>query len=209
MGHGGWVIGRSTIDRWEVGRLVDEGRKAFGMRAYEKSLLLKEKLEDYQGMARIYNNLGIAWLRMGGLEDALKYYEKSLSIKEKLEDLQGMAKTFNNLGNIYGKLGNYEKAVQFYKKDLSISEKIGDFIGLAQTRGNLGILFMEQGLLEEAEPLLLKSLSTFKTHGDRSDEGLALEALEKLIKSYRRRGDSFGMRRVEIAISDYPLEVEE
>ena len=111
----------------------------------------------HNDIASSYNNLGAAYIYLGGTENikkAIGYYEKALQIRLKLftDALHnGIAKSYNNLGVAYSNLGgteNLKKAIWYYEKDLQITLKLfpdGRHNDIASSYNNLGVAYSEIG----------------------------------------------------------------
>ncbi|MFN5416887.1 MAG: tetratricopeptide repeat protein [Flavobacteriia bacterium] len=100
---------------------------------YHKSLLIRQKIQDKEGIANSYNNLGYVFDKQGNIGLALEYYLKSLKIKEEIKDSIGIGNTLVNLGFNYEKLNNFSNALKFYQRSLKIRLKIKDYYGIANS----------------------------------------------------------------------------
>jgi tetratricopeptide (TPR) repeat protein len=133
---------------------------------YQKSLEIKEKIEDIHGMARTYNNLGLIYAVKGEWDTAIDYYEKRLEISENFEDIWGMGRTYGNLGRAYYSKGEWDKAIDYYEKSLEIKEKIRDIYGIATTYGNLGFVYGDKSEWDKAIDYCKKSLEISEKIGN-------------------------------------------
>ncbi|MFZ3060170.1 MAG: tetratricopeptide repeat protein [Candidatus Methanoperedens sp.] len=150
------------------------------IKAYEKALLIFEKLGDVQGPSQTYNNLGLVYADMGEWSKAIEFYQKSLETKEKLGDVQGAAQTYNNLGLVYADMGEWSKAIEFYQKSLETFENLGDVHGAAQTYTILGSVYADMGEWDKAIEYYQKSLEISEKFGDVHVKGITLTKLGKL-----------------------------
>jgi tetratricopeptide (TPR) repeat protein len=64
---------------------------------YRKALGLYEKINDQQGIALSYNNIGLAWLDKKDYQTSLQYFMKSLKLANEL-------KMYDFTGDIYSNL---------------------------------------------------------------------------------------------------------
>ena len=85
-----------------------------------------------------YNNLGLALMRNGKLNDAVFYYKKALQIKP------DYLTALDNLGLTLHQLGKFEEAIFYYTKTLKIDPKH------ARVHNNIANLLTTLGKLEEA-----------------------------------------------------------
>jgi predicted O-linked N-acetylglucosamine transferase (SPINDLY family) len=131
----------------------------------------KKSVEINPDYAEGYNNLGIAFQRLGLFEEAVKNYKKTLKLKpdfslaynnlgvvlkslNKLDEALLISKkaieldpkfadAHNNIGAILQDLGNYEEAYKFYKKAIKLKSSY------SEAYFNLGILLKKLGKIEE------------------------------------------------------------
>ena len=131
----------------------------------------KKSVEINPDYAEGYNNLGIAFQKLGLFEEAVKNYKKTLKLKpdfslaynnlgvvlkslNKLDEAlltskkaieldPKFADAHNNIGAILQDLGNYEEAYKFYKKAIKLKSSYSD------AYYNLGILLKKLGKIEE------------------------------------------------------------
>ena len=131
----------------------------------------KKSVEINPDYAEGYNNLGIAFQKLGLFEEAVKNYKKTLKLKpdfslaynnlgvvlkslDKLDEAlltskkaieldPKFADAHNNIGAILQDLGNYEEAYKFYKKAIKLKSNY------SEAYYNLGILLKKLGKIEE------------------------------------------------------------
>jgi len=131
----------------------------------------KKSVEINPDYAEGYNNLGIAFQKLGLFEEAVKNYKKTLKLKpdfslaynnlgvvlkslNKLDEAlltskkaieldPKFADAHNNIGAILQDLGNYEEAYKFYKKAIKLKSNY------SEAYYNLGILLKKLGKIEE------------------------------------------------------------
>lgn len=106
----------------------------------QKSLAIRNILNDQRGMAMCLNNIGLVYEGMQQFDSALVYYHKSQEINELLNDKMGQAAAFSNIGNIYEATGKYDLAIASQKKSLELSEEIGDKNTISTVYCNLSSL---------------------------------------------------------------------
>ena len=131
----------------------------------------KKSVEINPDYAEGYNNLGIAFQKLGLFEEAVKNYKKTLKLKpdfslaynnlgvvlkslNKLDEAlltskkaieldPEFADAHNNIGAILQDLGKYEEAYKFYKKAIELKSNY------SEAYYNLGILLKKLGKIEE------------------------------------------------------------
>ncbi len=95
-----------------------------GLSYYEKSLSLKKKLGDLQGMAMVYNNMGSLYGNMENYKKAKTYFSKSREIYTKVNSVSGLIMLDQNEGKIAMLQKNYQAARQYFLKSLDKAVEI-------------------------------------------------------------------------------------
>jgi tetratricopeptide (TPR) repeat protein len=142
------------------------------LRYFEKSLEIKEKIGDSEGMALSLINIGTTYFRRGDFDEALEHLERSLHIGKKIDAEGCIASCFLNIGNIRANLGEYDEAIEYYDRSLMIYERIGALSAVATLLNNIAII-----------------------HQDRGEYALGLESYEKSRKIMERIDDQHGLAR--------------
>ena len=93
-----------------------------------------------------HNNLGIALLKTGNVDEAMVHYQMALEIKP------DFAEAHNNLGNFLFQKGSVDEAIVHYQKALEINP---DY---AEAHYNLGYALLKMGNVDEAIAHLQKAL---------------------------------------------------
>lgn len=77
---------------------LHQGNYAAALDHFERSLALRNALDDRQGTATLHNNIGVAHYYRGDYRAAHDAYKRSLTIKEEIGDMYGLAMSHMNLG---------------------------------------------------------------------------------------------------------------
>jgi Flp pilus assembly protein TadD len=88
-----------------------------------------------------YNNLGVAFLENGQVDEAIAHYKKAVAIKPESGDYQ------YNLGNALARKGNWAEAITCYQAALNTES---DSFKAAKIRNNLGAALEKLGRFDEA-----------------------------------------------------------
>ena len=115
------VCTRSQVGHWENG-----------------VRLFKHALEVTRGSALVHNNLGVALMGRGRIEEAIAHYQEALRLRP------GYATAHNNLGLAFLERGRPVEAIAQYRKALVIEPEN------AALHTNLGDALMAQGEAKEA-----------------------------------------------------------
>jgi tetratricopeptide (TPR) repeat protein len=71
----------------------------------------------HPNVARLWNNLGLAWRAKGQYDKAIEYYEKALEsdLKSLGAEHPQVAVVWNNLGLVWVSKGEYDKAIMYFE----------------------------------------------------------------------------------------------
>ncbi len=148
--------------------------------ALQKAKAIFEKLGEEafelygDGLASVYNNLGILYQEKDMLPEAEEAYRKANDIYKRLANQNPevyesyLAQTYNNLGCFLTKFEDYKKAEKVIKKAITIWEKLRKKYpeeavdGLAGCYINLGNLYYEMGQTANAEESYIQANGLYK-----------------------------------------------
>ncbi len=155
---------------------------------FSRSLSLREKEQDYLGMANNLVNLGGAAYYAGRLDEATDYYYRALRIADQLDNVPLKAQIMMNTSNIHIKRFNFDAATRLLEEALDLRRRQGDRQGESEVLLNLGIVAYEQGLLEKAKISYTESMQI------KEEMGSDIEGIIKLTHNLgliaREQGDN-------------------
>lgn len=125
---------------------------------FEKSLKIKEGIDDKKGLASTLNNVGYAHKLLGNLKKAIEYYDRSLKIKDEIGDKKGSSSSYLNIGSLYESQGEIDKALEYYQKALKIQEELKDLYIKAIALNNIAYIYFQKKEYEKAFDFNFKSL---------------------------------------------------
>lgn len=126
---------------------------------------IAKNLNDYEALARIYDNLSLAYYYNGKYDDNLKYGLKAIALYDSLGD-------FQNLAIMYGELGyqmkrrDLPKAFEMMRRGKSILEDLNETDPLSSVYNNYGVLHEMSNQLDSATYYYRKSLSAKRLLND-------------------------------------------
>ncbi len=120
---------------------VAQHRWQEAIEAYEHAVETGAGLLDMSRLAKMYNDLSIAYRRMGQLSDATEAAHKAVSIHELLQDRLSIARAETNLALVLMKRHEPEDAGMHLDRALSL------FVDANQKRGRAHILLAQAELL--------------------------------------------------------------
>lgn len=106
----------------------------------QRNIMMKQAVEQFDAGLIIhpqypdcYEQLGLAWYRLGAKEKAHSNYEQAILLNPY------KAVTHSNLGILYFEKGNYQKAFELYQKSVKIDPRYADgWFNLGSTYGAMG-----------------------------------------------------------------------
>lgn len=106
----------------------------------QRNNMMKQAIEQFDAGLKIYphypdcyEQLGLAWYRLGDKEKAYSNYEKALELNP------NKAVTHSNMGILYFEKGDYAKAHELYQKSIDIDPRYADgWFNLGSTLGMMG-----------------------------------------------------------------------
>jgi tetratricopeptide (TPR) repeat protein len=129
----------------------------YGWSTYQRNLVWKDELslgldivKKSSTKARGYNYLGLAYHKVGDIDNAILQYKKSLSLNPFYAD------AYNNIGISYFYKGSVDKAITNFKHAIEIDPYHAD------AHYNLGVVYGEKGLIDLAYKEMCKEIELRK-----------------------------------------------
>jgi len=97
-----------------------QGKNDFALDYFSEALKIRNQLNDIEGQASSYLNIGTAYQKAGDYEKAQEHYNHSLDLYSELSNEMGMADCYNNMGGLNLEQSKPLHALDFFFK----SEKI-------------------------------------------------------------------------------------
>lgn len=156
------------------------------MQYFEYAQKIYEKINDENGIAIIFNNLGNIHNRLGNYEKALDLYFQALRIHEKKVNKEGIAEVTNNIGMVYQNLKKYPEALDFYNRSLQINYEINDLESAAKSLNNLGNIMLSMSNFEQALTYYNKSLNLKDELGNQFGKAVTLNNIGMVYQSLQQ-----------------------
>ncbi|CAB4037426.1 nephrocystin-3-like, partial, partial [Paramuricea clavata] len=132
------------------------------LKFHETNLEIWRDSENHIYRARIFNELGLSYARMGHFDQAKDYYQRALEIEEKQlgPDHVDLAKFYNNIGGVYCTKGDLNQAKDYYQRALEIKDKqLGpNHVDVAVNYNNIGSVYYKKGDLDQAKDYYQRAL---------------------------------------------------
>lgn len=151
-----------------------------------KSLSIREQIKDPK-ISSTYNNIGVAYERLGQLEKATKFQLLALKEKEQQGNQLKISNTLNNLGIIYRKRELYDSSFYYYDRALNTALKTENLSQISNAYNNLGFLFFTQEKATEAEDYYNKAINIKQKLGKTFE---LRNSYSNLCKLYLKKGNT-------------------
>jgi len=148
---------------------------------YLDSLALKKELDDLEGQAQLYSNLGALYTGQGRLAEAHSALEKGLTLLEKAEAPEWEKLTlYANLGFLHAEQERWGEANNFVERARRVAKEMGSPYDMAKLTHNLGVHEGQQGNQKAARERYLEALEIAEVYGFWEIEEMSSVALGKL-----------------------------
>ncbi|MEM4293749.1 MAG: tetratricopeptide repeat protein [Thermoplasmata archaeon] len=169
-----------------MGRLfIDLGELDKAEEYLSRALEIRQRYNQKEGVADVYNGLAIIAHDKGELERSLHYYEIARRIYEELGDLIGICRVNNNLAVLRVQRGEMEKAMELYQKNIEISERTGDLSMLMFAYRNIAWAHTFKKEFERSAAFYEKALEIARKIGDKA--GITT-LLNRIAEAYANMG---------------------
>jgi len=101
------------------------------------------------GLAFLYNMVGILHTNQEAHDKAVIYYEKALKIWEDLGYYFFSSFVHNNIGCVYTRLNRFPEALENFHKALDLYKEMGSIVNTALAYHNIGDVYLTEGNYEE------------------------------------------------------------
>lgn len=176
--------------------------------AYKQCLAVAKRIDDPEGLAAAYLNLGALDMRLREVdEETIERLEEAVEAAERADSDRSLARALNNLAMCQSDLGRDEAAIETYHRMLAVQEAIGDRMALCDSLRNLATIYQQHGNHDEALETYHQALNTARklqkhntiasvtssiagVHHGLGDLDLALEYMQESLESAREVGDT-------------------
>lgn len=147
-----------------IGILFEElGDNKRALNYFYKCLNIKNKTNDYRGVALTYGSIGTVYYNENKMDLAATYYQKALDLLLQEKDENNASVFIGNLAVIYMDKQDYNKAIAFLSEGLEIDRKLDKKKGEASKLGNIGFAYLKMKQYAMAEKYLTEALTISNT----------------------------------------------
>jgi two-component system, NarL family, sensor kinase len=126
---------------------------------YQQALEIAIELDDTLRISNLYNNLGIANLKIRNFNEALEFLLKAQHYYEIINDEDSKSSTINNIGLLYMEINNYDKALSYFRQAHDYALKRQDSLSISNSLTNFGVLYSNTGETDSAFKYMDKSIA--------------------------------------------------
>ena len=167
-------LSEKNDDKWEMGIALNiqgysfyfKGDYAKALERFNGSLILKEEINDQEGIAVAHVGIGNVCYIQKDFKQTLAHYNKAVVIYKDLKDQESMAMVYVNIGAVNYQINDYSSALLYYKKALKAYRRMDDKLGISNCKTNIGIIHYERKEYDKALVNYNVSVDLCKETGD-------------------------------------------
>ncbi|MBY9001374.1 MAG: tetratricopeptide repeat protein [Candidatus Heimdallarchaeota archaeon] len=175
--HFHMLKGEIFLDEYEFEKSLD---------AFNKSLLVNEKLNNMYQNAVIIKSIADVYFYYGHLDISMQNYETSLSIAEELGYRRIIAFVYHMMAGLRFKEDKLKVALEFEEKSGDIFKELNDEYNLAFNSQYLGFLYKGLGKSDQSLEHLINAKNYFEQIGHKAR---VINVLINIIGLYKTKGD--------------------
>jgi tetratricopeptide (TPR) repeat protein len=115
--------------------------------------------------AKIVQNLGAVYFKLGEHQEALQYYQESNELLDGSHHFKQIGDIYLNLSFTYRDMGEFEKAAEYSQFALSIFQSLNNIKLTIDVKAKFGIVKGETGNIEEAVQILKNCMDEYREIG--------------------------------------------
>lgn len=162
---------------------LDQYEKAIELN--KQSIEIKKQLNQLDGVAVNYQNMGLIYTRQGKNNEALSNYLQALSINKKLNKGLNIAYNHFNIASIYQEIGKSSLALESYQRAQDYFEAKKRIKELGSLYNNVGNVYYDLMQYPEAEEYYKKSFRIKDSLGLEKKLGNALNNLGSVYEAQK------------------------
>ncbi|NHK30778.1 MAG: tetratricopeptide repeat protein, partial [Asgard group archaeon] len=106
--------------------MMEEGDYQTALEYHNKSLIIREQINDQKGMTHSLSRIGVIYERQNDYETAMEFHNKALKIGKKIRYPLGTERPLTHLGAYQERKGNLQEALKYFQQAMKIYEKYSD-----------------------------------------------------------------------------------
>ncbi len=138
------------------------------LKLYYEALPLFEKVHNKQGIAKVYNIIGIYKTDKKQFDTAEIYLKKAIQLNQEINDTYNIIENKGNLGYLYEQSGRTSQAEKIYHELVNELIQMNDSLSLPVIFSNLSSINLKKNNLSEALAYLKRAEDISEPYGDTS-----------------------------------------
>jgi serine/threonine protein kinase/tetratricopeptide (TPR) repeat protein len=173
------VVARARL--LEARALMELGEPAKALPLLAEAKDIYTAAGDQFALARVLQNIGLAYFYQSNFDQAKKTYEEALTIQQGLGNRANQAKLLNGIGLVLERKNDLDGAKRAYQQTLDICREIDDRAMIGTAVGNVGSVEAQQGDFRNAQKHFQEALNVARQVGELSAVGLQLGNLAQIM----------------------------
>jgi class 3 adenylate cyclase len=149
-----------------------------------KALDAHKRINDFEGISNLLNNLGSTSFNQGNNKKALEYYLQALEAGEKAGNKLRIATSTMNIGLIYmAKPGTYDQSLFYSEKARKLAEELKNTGIITGVNANMAEIYLDRG----NDTLAYKHILMAKSAGELGNDAKLPHVYNTMAKVYQKR----------------------
>lgn len=129
------------------------------LKLYHEALILFKKTSDKEGIAKMYNIIGLHKNSENKYDTAEIYLNKAIALNTEIGNTRGLLHNKGNLGYIYERSGQLDKAEQMYTALIDSLNKPGDSVYISMILSKLASINLRKNIKDKSFIFLKKAIN--------------------------------------------------
>jgi hypothetical protein len=144
------------------------GDDFLALKLYYEALSLFEQKADKEGIAKVYNIIGLYKSSQDENDSAIAYFLKAIELNTAVKNQTGIIHNKGNLGYLYQTMGDYASAKSLYLELIDLLISMKDSLNLPVIYNDLALLYNESSKPDSAYYFLNKAITLCEMTRDTS-----------------------------------------
>jgi CHAT domain-containing protein len=167
------------------------GRGAVALDVTHDALVIAERIDDADVLARVLNDLGrIDFDLLLDYDAAGAAYERGLALRARVHDRTTIARLLNNLANLRRAQNDFAGAVALYERAAAEAKQANDRTGWSSAEHNIGLVFAQQNNPAQALVHQRRAMSLERAPQNRSANARTLLSISEALRALGREGEA-------------------
>jgi tetratricopeptide (TPR) repeat protein len=125
---------------------------------FQKSLALREELNNKHDIAMSLRSIGVVYAEKGDVDKGLEYHQQALNLFREVGNKYRIALCLTNIGNIISEKSEFDRALEFSQKGLALYQELGNKLDISYSLGVISWIYERKGELDQALEYCQKKL---------------------------------------------------